>query len=115
MSTLTLVHATSARLHGQLLGGSHVWRSMKMAVMQVATLQAGSCAHNTRRASKGEARSEGQGRAMAVKRSRANGEGGGREVLGKCSMGRGGSDSVVGRRLLSPGGNGAEDVEEPWE
>ena len=72
MSTLTLVHATSARLHGQLLSGSHVWRSKEWLRRGIAGRR---LAHNTNEGSKGGAWSEGQGRTMAVKTSRTHGEG----------------------------------------
>lgn len=71
MSTLTLVHTTSARLHGHLLSGSHV-RPFRKVAARANWSAAGEqlCAQHQRRLET-RARSEGQGRTMAVKRSRA--------------------------------------------
>ena len=91
MSTLTLVHATSARLHGQLLGGSHIRRSKKKGTARrggVAALQAETSFTAQKRLKRG-AWSEGQGRTEAVKRSRTNSEGvrSSMKLLGKLRWG----------------------------
>lgn len=115
MSTLTLVHATSARLHGQLLSGSHVWPSEMVAAMaNCSAADEQLCAQHQwrleRRGSVGGARAHYGG-----EKKPSNGEGvrSGREVLGKCEWG----DVVVtawwGDGCSVPGGTGRRMLKNP--
>ena len=57
MCRLTLVHATRARLHGQLLSGSHIRGSKKVTAREIAALQVCDLLSTT-----AQAREEGLGR-----------------------------------------------------
>lgn len=116
MSTLTLVHATSARLHGQLLSGSHVWLFEREWLRgQIAARQAGNCACSTpveaqRRGSVGGARAHDGGE---KKPSSGEGVRSGREVLGKCEWGAVVVTAWWGDDCSVPGGTGRRMLKDP--